>query len=222
MQQHQTESSVTYAHQHAQVRRLANKVLGKIEIKKSSTGRPFVDAGRDVSLSHTDRAMAVATILAPYIIGVDVEDRDIPLHVRSLFSHEEVELCESLSPKGVWACKEAVCKCLDVPFTQTKISQKDGRLVGSGNNRYVALSLRLTQGHALAVAVTKKGLPPGALPPYPLRFVEETERPAAEKEPCMGLVAIHTMNADPQASCFWKPQRLQLRIGPIPRPPDQQ
>ena len=86
--------------------------LGKIEIKTAENGKPYLENGVHISLSHTENAVAAAVCTKP--VGVDIERIKTPNFdvARRCFSDAEQEYCVN-SPNHfyeIWTRKEAYTK----------------------------------------------------------------------------------------------------------------
>jgi len=117
---------------------LVHKLTGK-ELRHSKTGRPFVSRDLDVSISHKDKIVCVATIRSPYRIGIDVENLNINLNINNFFGSiiardEELFLIKFCKRKKIsqtsgvvtlWSIKESFFKCLDYDLKPGKLSIKN-------------------------------------------------------------------------------------------------
>lgn len=114
---------------------LAYALTGK-KIRHSETGRPFIGKSADISLSHKDDFVAVATVPSPYRIGIDVEhlatDLNAELFLESAMTKREITFFKKFCKRnnlpyssGVavfWSVKESFFKCLDYDLKPAKIS----------------------------------------------------------------------------------------------------
>ncbi len=117
---------------------LAYALTGK-KIRHSETGRPFIGKSADISVSHKDDFVAVATVPSPYRIGIDVEhlatSLNAELFLRSAMTKRELpffkKFCEinnfpySSGVAVFWSAKESFFKCLDYDLKPAKISVLD-------------------------------------------------------------------------------------------------
>ncbi len=116
-------------------RSLVYSLTGK-QLKRSKTGRPFVEKSIDVSVSHKDDFVSAAAVPAPYRIGIDLENLKARLNARCFLGTAitKAELpffknfCESnnfsysLGIAVFWSIKESFFKCLDYDLKPGKIS----------------------------------------------------------------------------------------------------
>jgi len=114
---------------------LVYKLTGK-KLKHLKTGRPFADKSIDISISHKDDIVAVASVPAPYRIGIDVENLKTRLNagnfLGTVITKSEIRLLKQFCKRrrlarssGIavfWSIKESFFKCLDYNLKPGKIS----------------------------------------------------------------------------------------------------
>lgn len=116
------------------------------KVENLISGRPFIDQGKDISISHKGDLICVGIIERPYCIGVDVEDIAGEINeiffLNLAFTESEKEILGDFCIKngigirsGViifWSIKEAFFKCLDYDLKPKKINIlniiKDGEI----------------------------------------------------------------------------------------------
>ena len=117
---------MTILEQRKEAAKIVRSLTGK-SLKRSSTGRPIVDAPFDISISHKEDIVVAACIEKPCHIGIDVESLSEKINEKlflgTIFSHKELteakkicraqSLSESAAAIILWSIKEAFFKCID-------------------------------------------------------------------------------------------------------------
>ncbi|MFZ2187398.1 MAG: hypothetical protein WAV46_02095 [Candidatus Moraniibacteriota bacterium] len=147
---------------------LVYELTGK-KMSRSQMGRPRIGTSADVSLSHKNDFVAVATVPAPYRIGIDVEHLVTGLNAELFFgpaiTSRELPFFKTFCEKnnfsyssGVavfWSIKESFFKCLDYDFKPAKISVRS--ISGKGKIRFdMSDEIKtLMEGRGLALCSSK-------------------------------------------------------------------
>lgn len=127
------------AQAYVMLRQITGLAATTAPITYESNGRPvIVSQSLDISIAHRSGRVAVAVVDRPNRVGIDIEDLETSIDVDGFLHYalnpEENDLLASLEDQnwsrtqaviGIWATKEAYCKCMGYPLRPLELSIKN-------------------------------------------------------------------------------------------------